>query len=113
MTVVFTVYGQVVIKFRILQADPVGDSLQQKVMFLVKLLLDPWIISSFFGAFLASLCWMAAMTRLPMSLAYPFTSLAFVLVTIVGIVFFREEVRLGQTIGIGFVILGLIVIARA
>jgi len=44
------------------------------------LLLNPWIISGLAAALLASVTWMAAMTRLPLSHAYPFTTLAFVLV---------------------------------
>ena len=50
-------------------------------------MLDPWIITAFIAAFLASVTWMLAMTRLQISHAYPMTALTFVVVAaILGVV---------------------------
>lgn len=113
MTVLLTVYGQVVIKMRIAVIGPMGDSIGDQLTFIRNMLLDPWVLSGFVGAFLASLCWMMAMTRLPISLAYPFTSMAFVLVVAVGAIVFHERVNLTHMIGIAMVVGGLIVISQA
>ncbi len=113
VTVLLTVYGQIVIKLRVLHAGAMGSSIEDKAVFLAKMLLDPWVLSGLFGAFFAGFAWMAAMTRLPLSLAYPFTSLAFVLVVIISAIFLQEQVKLMQVAGIGLVICGLILIARA
>ncbi len=113
LTVLLTVYGQIIIKIRVLHAGAVGSGLYDKALFIAKLLIDPWVLSGIFGAFLAGLSWMAAMTRLPLSQAYPFTSLAFILVVIVSALFLQEHIKLLQVAGIGFVICGLILVARA
>ena len=54
-TIVFTVYGQLILKWRVVQfgALPVGSA--DKVKFLLSLVLDPFILSGFIAAFLASL----------------------------------------------------------
>ena len=64
------------------------------------------------AAFLASLFWMAAMTRLEMSYAYPFMSLSFVLVMLAGTTFYGEPFTLAKLAGVTLVMAGLVVIAR-
>jgi len=78
----------------------------------VKLLFDPFIFSGFVGAFLASLCWMAAMTKFDISHAYPFMSLAFVLVLILSVVLFREPLTLGKVLGLILICLGIVVTVK-
>lgn len=110
LTVVFTVYGQVVIKWQAAQAAPLPDGLLEKVGFLLRLVLfNPWILSGLFAAFLASLAWLAAMTRFPLSHAYPFMSLAFVLVLFLSAVFFNEPVTWPKVVGMALIVAGIVV----
>jgi drug/metabolite transporter (DMT)-like permease len=108
-TVLLTVYGQLIAKWRVHQAGPFPTDLGKKMGFLTSLLFDPWIISGILAAFLAALSWMAALTKLELSYAYPFLSLAFVLVVILSTFFFHEPVTLPKVLGIVLVIAGLIV----
>lgn len=112
LTLLFTVYGQLVIKWQIGKAGQLPDALQGKLSFLLCQFLKPWILSGFASAFLASLAWMAAMTRFELCEAYPFTSLAFVFVMIFSIIFLGENVTLTKVIGTAMVVGGLIVITR-
>ncbi len=109
MTILFGVYGQLILKSRVLRAGAFPVDLQDKLFFILKLFLDPWVISAFVGAFLASLCWMAAMTRLPLSKAYPFTSLTFVMILILSSVFFNEPITLTKVLGLAFIICGIVI----
>jgi hypothetical protein len=63
LTLLFTVYGQLVLKWQMGQAGSMPEGGIDKVLFLLQQFLNPWIISVLFAAFLASLDWMAAMTR--------------------------------------------------
>ena len=112
MTLFFTVYGQLVLKWQIGGGGPLPETGPEKVMFLLRQLLNPWILSGFLSAFLASLAWMAAMTRFDLSYAYPFMSLAFVIVMIFGALVLGEVVNLPKMLGTLMVIAGLVVIAR-
>ena len=112
LTIAFTVYGQIVLKWQVIGVGQLPHNLSDKIFFLARLLLNPWVFSGFFAAFLASLAWMATMTKLDLSQAYPFMSLNFVLVIILSSVFFHEAITTPKIIGLGLIILGIIVGSR-
>lgn len=109
LTVVLTVYGQIVIKWQVLGAGALPDASVDKIWFLAKLLVNPWIASALAASLLAAMAWMAAMTKLDLSHAYPFTSLAFVLVMIASAVFFNEAITVPKIAGIVLICLGIVI----
>ncbi|MCY7316786.1 MAG: EamA family transporter [Rubrivivax sp.] len=113
LTLAFTVYGQLVLKWQMGSAGPLPAGGAAKLGFLLQQFMNPWIFSGFVSAFVASLAWMAAMTRFELNYAYPFMSLAFVMVMVLGVLFLGEGVNLRKVIGTLMVMAGLIVIARA
>ena len=112
-TIFFTVYGQIVLKWRINDIGSLPVGMSDKILFLVKLLFDPWIFSGFFAAFIASFFWMAAMTKFELSFAYPFMSGAFVLVFILSVLLFNETVTWQKILGLSFIELGIIITSRS
>jgi drug/metabolite transporter (DMT)-like permease len=111
-TVLFTVYGQLVLKWQVNKAGVMPATALQKIIFLISLIWNPWILSGMFAGFLAFLCWMAAMTKFELSYAYPFMSLSFLLVLILSAVLFREPMTIPKTVGVTLVIVGLIIASR-
>lgn len=112
-TIFFTVYGQLILKWRIDRVGSLPDAWAEKLIFLIKLLLDPLILSGFLSAFVASLFWMAAMTKFNISYAYPFMSLSFVLVFILSIFLFQEPVTTQKVLGLALIVLGIIVTSQS
>ena len=112
ITILLTVYGQLVIKWQVLKAGTFPEVAGEKLWFLVHLLLNPWVISAYLAALLASVTWMAAMTKLQLSHAYPFMSLAFVFVLIFSGLFFHEPITQPKIIGVVLVIIGLAIGSR-
>ena len=113
-TIFFTVYGQLILKWRISGYGELPDGgFFDKLIFLLKLMLDPLIFSGFAAAFIASLFWMAAMTKFDVSYAYPFMSLAFVLVFALSVFLFQEPVNAYKVGGLAMIILGIIISSRA
>ena len=108
-TVLLTVYGQIAIKWQVLAAGPFPADPGDKIRFLARLLLNPWVISALAAGLLASVSWMAAMTRLELSHAYPFMSLAFVLVMLASALFFSEPITPLKVTGITLVVLGIVI----
>ena len=109
LTILLTVYGQIVIKWQINSAGVFPGETVGKIFFILRLLLNPWVISSFLGAFLASLTWMAALTKFSLSFAYPFMSLSFVLVMILSSVYFYEAITIPKAVGMGLIVVGIII----
>jgi multidrug transporter EmrE-like cation transporter len=111
-TILFTVYGQLIIKWRIPFHGALPGELTEKIVFLLKLFFDPFILSGFVAAFLASLCWMAAMTAFDLSYAYPFMGLNFVLVFLASAILLSEQVTLYKVVGLALIVLGIVISSR-
>lgn len=109
LTILLTVYGQIVIKWQVTLAGALPESLPDKLAFLMRLLLNPWILSALLAAFGAALCWMGAMSKLPLSQAYPYMALNFILVTVLAGWLFAEPITWPKLAGLGLIVLGLIV----
>lgn len=112
-TIFFTVYGQLILKWRIVKYGAMPDPFWDKISFLFKLLLDPFILSGFIAAFIASLFWMAAMTKFEVSYAYPFMSGAFVLVFVFSAIFFHEAVTWQKILGLVLIVAGIILTSKS
>ncbi|MFY7812111.1 MAG: EamA family transporter [Flavobacterium sp.] len=112
-TILFTVYGQIILKWRLstLKVE-LPEYFLDKIICLIKIIFDPFIFSGFVSAFIASMFWMGAMTKFELTKAYPFMSLSPGLVFIIGIFFLGEQFTWGKVIGLGLIIIGTIVTVK-
>lgn len=108
-TIALTVFGQMVLKWRMDQLGALPVGFASTVRYLFGLLLDPVVISSFVAAFVASLAWMAALTRFELSYAYPFTSLNFVVVLVLSVWLLGETLTLHKVVGLALIVVGVVV----
>jgi multidrug transporter EmrE-like cation transporter len=112
LTVFLTVYGQLLLKWRVSYWQkqlPVGIN---KFEFLFKLFTDFWVIQSVLLAMLAMASWMFVLTKFELSYAYPFTSLSFVLVLVASYLIFAESITITKLIGVAFIIVGVIISSK-
>jgi len=112
-TIFFTVYGQLILKWRIRRYGNLPEHFSEKIVFLFNLLLDPFILSGFVSAVVASFFWMAAMTKFDLSYAYPFMSLSFVLVFFLSVWFFHEAMTMSKAVGLLLIVAGIVVSSRS
>lgn len=109
-TVLFTVYGQLILKWRIGHYGVLPDIFGDKLFFLLRLLADGYIISGFVAAFVASLFWMAVMTKTDLSFAYPIITAGLTLLTTgMAIVLLGETLSFPKVLGILLIICGIVV----
>ena len=111
-SILFTVYGQIVVKWQVGKAGALPASFSDRIPFLLGLILNPWIMSGIVGGFFALLCWLAAMTKFELSYAYPFMSLAFVFVLVLSAVLFHEPLTVAKIMGVLLIIAGIVVGSR-
>ena len=111
-SILFTVYGQIVVKWQVGKAGALPAALSERVAFLLSLILNPWILTGMLAGFFALVCWLAAMTKFELSYAYPFMSLAFVFVLVLSAVFFHEPLTFAKISGVLLIIAGIIVGSR-
>lgn len=108
-----TVYGQIILKWRLNLKGSMPENWIDKLKYLWEVCLDFWVISSFFSALLASFTWIAALTKFDLSFAYPFTSIAFVLILILSYYFFDEPLSWQKITGTFLIVIGIILLAQS
>ena len=111
-TVIFTVYGQLIVKWQVAQAGALPNALPERLLFLGRLILNPWVLSGMAAGFVAMLCWLSAMTKFELSYAYPFMSLAFVFVLVLSALLFHERVTGAKVFGLAMIVIGIVVASR-
>jgi multidrug transporter EmrE-like cation transporter len=112
MTVLLTVYGQIVLKWQVGLAGAMPKAPMEQIQFIAVLLFRPWVLSGLAAAFGASLFWMASMTKFELSKAYPFMALNFVLVALIAVPLFGETVTMPKAIGMALVVIGLVALSQ-
>jgi len=108
-TIALTVYGQLAFKWQVDLAGAFPAQFNQRVVFLVRLMLNPWIISTYIAVALASLFWLAAMMQLELSYAYPFMSLTFAFVLVLSALLLNEPLSRPKIIGVILIMAGVVV----
>jgi multidrug transporter EmrE-like cation transporter len=64
--------------------------------------------------YVTSMClWLAALTKAPVSTAYPMLSLGYVVVTAVSVTWLGESLTAGKVLGIALICLGVILVSRS
>lgn len=79
----------------------------------MKLILDPLFYLTGIIFLVQAVVWLLVLKRMPLSVAYPFTSVAVITLLISGALFFGEVITLGNILGSILIMVGIIVIAGA
>lgn len=109
-TIIFTVYGQLILKWRIGRYGALPVGFNEKFTFFLQLFTDLYILSGFVAAFIAALFWMAAMTRSDLSFAYPLITAGLTVITSsLAIIIFGESITFAKLFGILLIIFGILV----
>lgn len=111
VSVLLAVIGQLLMKQGMNQfgAFPIS----QIVYKVIPMFLNPWVFAGlvFFGV--SSVFWLAVLSRMNLSFAYPMVSLAYVVVALASILFFKENVSAVRWIGIFVIVFGVFLISRS
>jgi undecaprenyl phosphate-alpha-L-ara4N flippase subunit ArnF len=103
-----------ILKWRItkLNWSMIDGNIFEKIICYLKLLFDPFILSGFVSAFIASICWTMAMTKFEITKAYPFMSISPAIVFLLGVFILRETFTIGKVLGLTLIVLGTIVTVK-
>ena len=71
--------------------------------------LGVWVAVALYAG--ATLLWVRILTTVPLSRAYPFVALAFVLVPAAGYMFFGEPITLRYALGTALIVIGVAIAA--
>jgi multidrug transporter EmrE-like cation transporter len=109
VTVLLTVYGQLIIKWQVGKAGEFPGTTRDRLAYFGDFLINPWVVSSLLAAFVAALAWIAALSRLELSRAYPFVAASFALVLVLSAIIFDERMTAPKIVGALLIVAGLVV----
>jgi drug/metabolite transporter (DMT)-like permease len=112
VTVIFTVTGQLLIKAGVSKVTSSFSEPPPLLLLVLAAFLNPFVIGGLASALMAAVAWFPAVSRLPISVAYPFLALPMVLVLLLAPLLFGERVSINQWLGVGVVSIGLWLAAR-
>jgi multidrug transporter EmrE-like cation transporter len=107
------VIGQVLLKRGMIQLGEVTLGFSQLGDILLRMLTNPFVVIGLLFYVISSLFWLAALSRVELSFAYPFVSLSYIGMLFASWIFFQENLSALRLIGTGTIILGVILVARS
>ena len=79
---------------------------------IIKSVQIPWLYMALTVYAFATILWLYILQRIPLSIAYPFSALAMVIVPILAVFIFGERLSWSYWLGASFIFIGIIIIAR-
>ena len=107
--IILTTFGQVFMKQGMIELS--GFSMMSPSM-LWAMFCNVWILAGILCYCVSSVAWLAALSKLELSFAYPFMSFGFVLVTFMSWIFFHERISLLRLVGVLIIVIGVVIISR-
>lgn len=101
--------GQIMLKIAVTQMD---KSLSAWSFFVHSVLLNWWLLGCGIFMISAGLLWMYILRNFPFSNAYPLTALSFVFGSIAAMLFFHEPIDGVHWLGLFFIVIGCICVAK-
>ncbi|MDP9192878.1 MAG: EamA family transporter [Acidobacteriota bacterium] len=109
LCILFTVFGQIAAKLATRQLGTLPGDWDGRLAYLGRVIVNPWFVSCFIAATLAAVSWITALTGLEISRAYPFMSLNFILVMLLGAALFGEQITPAKVAGVLLIVAGVVV----
>ena len=79
----------------------------------LKIALQPYILGGLVCYVVSLVVWILALSRVPVSIAYPMLSIGYVINAFVAWQWFGEALSAQKLLGIGFIVVGVYVVARS
>ncbi|MDR0638295.1 MAG: EamA family transporter [Spirochaetaceae bacterium] len=104
--------AQVLMRQGMLQVGKVSFHLHGLLKILPVMLSNAYLWLAFCCYILSILLWMTVLSRMEVSFAYAFSSLGFVLTTVMGALLLKEQISLIRITGICIICVGVIIVAK-
>jgi len=104
--------AQIMLKQGMTQVGPIAlDTTKNPALVAIGVLLQPWIMAGLVTFVISMACHMVVLSRVDLSFAYPFLSLAYIMVAVWSFYVFQEEISAVRLAGYGFIVFGTLLIA--
>ena len=112
ISVLISSVGQLLLKKGMNNTGSITLSLNQFLSIIWKMVINPYIFFGLVIYLVGTVFWLAALSRVDLSYAYPFASLSYVIMLIASWILFDEKITLSRLIGTAVIGIGVMLIYR-
>jgi len=110
ISIILTTTSQILFKEGVNSHGPLSFSFNQLFSLFWAILSNKMILAGMFTLGLSFIVWIVALSRLNLSIAYPLTSINFILIGIFSATILQESVSLYQVLGTILISIGIVVL---
>ena len=114
--ILFTVFtnaaAQVMLKYGMMQLGPLSFAGVNPILKILQIVFSPWVFLGLCTFVISMASHLFVLSKVELSFAYPFLSLAYVAVAVFAYFVFREDLNALRIAGIGLICVGTILIAQ-
>jgi multidrug transporter EmrE-like cation transporter len=113
VSVLLSAVGQILLKKGMNDLGPMTINMRQLLGTLWRMGTNPYVFIGLFVYVIGVVFWLAALSMVDLSYAYPFASLSYIVMLVAAWLLFGEQISLLRLIGTLVVCLGVILIAKS
>lgn len=112
-TVMTNAAAQVMLKNGMITLGPVSFSMDTIIQRIFQIIFNPWVFAGLVMFVISMASHLYVLSKVDLSFAYPFLSLAYVAVALFAWLVFKEELGAYKIAGIAFIMVGTVLIAQS
>ncbi len=105
--------GQVLLKKGMGSMGPLTLGLHDLPQVLLRMASNPYVVTGMLVYGASTVFWLAALSRVDLSFAYPFVSLSYIFMLVASWQLFREDLSVLRILGSFIILLGVVLISRS
>ncbi len=106
-------FGQVLLKKGMANMGPLTLGLNSLPSTLLRMATNPFVVIGMLVYGASTIFWLAALSRVELSFAYPFVSLSYVVMLVFSWQLFQEDITLLRLVGSFIILAGVVLISRS
>lgn len=111
-TVMTNAAAQLMLKFGMMNLGPISFTADTAILRILQIVFNPWVFAGLFTFVISMASHLYVLSKVDISFAYPFLSLAYVAVAIFAWLVFKEELGAFKVAGIALICVGTVLIAQ-
>jgi drug/metabolite transporter (DMT)-like permease len=111
-TVMTNAAAQLMLKFGMINLGPISFTADTAILRIFQILFNPWVFAGLFTFVISMASHLYVLSKVDISFAYPFLSLAYVAVAVFAWLVFKEDLGGLKIAGIALICLGTVLIAQ-
>jgi multidrug transporter EmrE-like cation transporter len=112
LNIVLTVACQIALKWRLNHVQVDFSNIHSVWHSTLQLARDLWIVGAVAGTLVSSFLWILTLSKLELSVAYPFSVLSYVAVVVISHFFLNEQLTIFRLVGVLLICVGILMIAK-